>query len=72
RGKRLELSMSCSFTIPLIPSHQGRGEGLLQLAHNVCYYIFSILPTPINGTFFSTPLRGRKTQEIISNLLNTI
>jgi len=25
--------------------------------------------TPINGTIFSTPLRGRKTQEIISNLL---
>jgi hypothetical protein len=26
-------------------------------------------PTPINGTLFSTPLRGRKTLEIISNLL---
>jgi len=25
--------------------------------------------TPINGTFFSTPLRGRKTQKIVSNLL---
>jgi hypothetical protein len=24
---------------------------------------------PINGTLFSTPLRGRKTQKIISNLL---
>ena len=27
--------------------------------------------TPINGTLFSTPLRGRKTQEIISNLLKS-
>ncbi|MDP2861382.1 MAG: acyl-CoA dehydratase activase [Desulfobacterales bacterium] len=32
-------------------------------------YVASHL-TPINGTIFSTPLRGKKTQEIISHLLN--
>jgi hypothetical protein len=31
RGKRLELSKSYSFTLPLIPSRQGRGDRLLQI-----------------------------------------
>ncbi|OQW97297.1 MAG: hypothetical protein BWK74_06560 [Desulfobacteraceae bacterium A6] len=31
----------------------------------------SLFQTPVNGTLFSTPLRGRKTQEIIYSLLKT-
>jgi len=27
-----------SFTLPLVPSRQGRGEGLLQLAQLICFF----------------------------------
>jgi|GEM_PF-2707743 len=40
----------------------------------VCYHLTpingSFFSTPFSGTRFSAPLRGRKTQEIIFNLLN--
>ena len=34
-----------------------------------CFETEGFIITPINGTLFSTPLRGRKAQKIISNLL---